>query len=539
MDIPSSGQRGGFGPNPSMQSQHHSSRHSSNYNNSVNGRHAQDTPMSCSFSERIGSFVSNCSRTSLLYMAENVTVPSPHDNHYLFNHTDDCESIGSSIKSLSRLDSRGTLNEQTRLLYPTLHQVNTGQTHMSTIADTYQDSQGSYSQPAKSSFIQSVFNSVNILVGVGILALPLGFKYSGWILGSITFCFCLGLTNYTAKLLGRCLYAYPESQTYGDMAYNAFGQHGRIIVSVLFLTELITCSVALVVLLGDGLDSLFPGNHPFLIRVASFVILTPMVFIPVRHLSYSSLLGILSAVSVLLVIIVDGLTKPTSPGSLIKPADTTWWPSDWMIFPRSTGLIMAGFCGHACLATIYRDMQHPKQYVKMVNWTYIIAALIYLAVAITGYRMFGSDTMQEITQNLLLVPEYNQTLNRMAVYLIALNPIAKYGLTLNPVNISLIRQPYIQSQCGKQTFRGKLIQAAAKILVSALVVLLAYCIPDFDRIMSLLGACFSFIISGVFPILCYIKLFDSSISLYQKMALYILSGVCFTLAITGTVWSFI
>jgi vesicular inhibitory amino acid transporter len=59
---------------------------------------------------------------------------------------------------------------------------------------------------------------------------------------------------------------------------------------------------------------------------------------------------------------------------------------------------MAGFCGHACLATIYRDMQHPKQYVTMVNWTYIIAALIYLAVAAAGYRMFGSGTMQEVSQ---------------------------------------------------------------------------------------------------------------------------------------------
>lgn len=68
-----------------------------------------------------------------------------------------------------------------------------------------------------------------------------------------------------------------------------------------------------------------------------------------------------------------------------------------MAFPRSTGLIMAGFCGHACLATIYRDMQHPKQYNKMVDWTYIISALIYLTVAVAGYRMFGSETMQEVT----------------------------------------------------------------------------------------------------------------------------------------------
>jgi vesicular inhibitory amino acid transporter len=78
--------------------------------------------------------------------------------------------------------------------------------------------------------------------------------------------------------------------------------------------------VALVVLLGDGLDSLFPGTHPLLVRLASFLILTPMLFIPVRHLSYSSLLGIMSAVSILVVILVDGCSKQHSPGSLIEAA---------------------------------------------------------------------------------------------------------------------------------------------------------------------------------------------------------------------------
>jgi vesicular inhibitory amino acid transporter len=134
-------------------------------------------------------------------------------------------------------------------------------------------------------------------------------------------------------------------------------------------------------------------------------------------------------------------------------------------------------------------------------------------------------------------------LNRMAVYLIALNPIAKYGLTLNPVNVSwelaLVRQPSIQMWYSKRPLTGNIIRVAGKILVSALVILLAYCIPDFDRIMSLLGACFSFIISGVFPILCYVELFRPALSLAEKGMLYTLCCTCFALAIIGTLWSFI
>ncbi|CAO3590876.1 unnamed protein product [Absidia cylindrospora] len=547
MDIPSNSERGEthFIPNlhPSQRSPSHSTSITHVDNTTAN---TLETHAVSSFSERIGSFVGSCSRTSLMYMAENVNVSSPSDKTYMTNTNDDRGSIGSS--SSYKRNSIGTLHdERTALLVDPapLTKISSNQSRISTIADTYQDSSDRHYQQhhRKSNFVQSVFNSINILVGVGILALPLGFKHAGWILGMVTFGFCLGLTNYTAKLLGRCLQAYPESFTYGDIAYNAFGNHGRFIVSTLFLTELITCSVALVVLLSDGLDSLFPGRHSLLLNVVSFIILTPMLFFPVRHLSYTSLIGIMSAVCIIMVIIADGLTKSTSPGSLIESADTTWWPANWMALPKSTGLIMAGFCGHACLATIYRDMQHPKQYTKMVDWTYMISGLIYLTVAVTGYRMFGSETMQEITQNLLLVPEYNRMLNRMAVWLIALNPIAKYGLTLNPVNLSwelaLERQPSIEAWYKKQPWRGRAINILGKILVSGLVVLLAYCVPEFDRIMSLLGACFSFIISGMFPIICYLTLFGPSLLPGEKLVLWILFFICFALAVVGTVWSII
>jgi hypothetical protein len=79
-------------------------------------------------------------------------------------------------------------------------------------------------------------------------------------------------------------------------------------------------SVALVVLLSDGIDSLFPGHDTFIVRLISFLILTPTLFIPVRHLSYTSLLGILSVFSLLAVILYDGLSKPHAPGSLHEMA---------------------------------------------------------------------------------------------------------------------------------------------------------------------------------------------------------------------------
>lgn len=79
-------------------------------------------------------------------------------------------------------------------------------------------------------------------------------------------------------------------------------------------------SIALVIFLSDTISSLFPSLPRIIVSLISFLILTPMLFVPVRHLSYASLLGVLIAVSILFILLYDGFSKPDAPGSLIESA---------------------------------------------------------------------------------------------------------------------------------------------------------------------------------------------------------------------------
>ncbi|OZJ03327.1 hypothetical protein BZG36_04222 [Bifiguratus adelaidae] len=407
----------------------------------------------------------------------------------------------------------------------------------------YKDDPHHPQSPYKSTFAQSIFNSVNILIGIGILSLALGIRCGGWVIGMTIFVYCCLLTNYTAKLLARCLDYGAGGNTYGDMGYIAFGDRGRWLVSILFLTELCTSSIALVVLLGDALVALFPTVPMSTFRLISLFILTPLTFLPVRKLSYTSLLGIISAACLVIVVVVDGLTKEERPGSLRDPMPTDIWPSDWTTVPLSFGLIMAGFAGHAVFPTVYRDMEEPKHYKTMVNWTYIVTTLVYFCMAACGYLMFGSTVMQEITQNIMSTPGYNPTLNRMAVSLIAVNPIAKYALTLNPVNLTwelaLFGQERIDAWCNNGRGRRTFLRVIGRIAISSLVVGIATVYPGFDKVMALLGAFFSFMISGIFPIVCHLRLFSNSMPIREKILNWILLIISSILALTGTAWSFL
>lgn len=141
---------------------------------------------------------------------------------------------------------------------------------------------------------QTIFNSVNVLVGVGLLTLPLAFKYSGWLIGMIFLAWSAVVTSYTAKLLAKCLDVDGSLITFADLAYVSYGSKARIAVSMLFSLELLAACVALVVLFADSMDALIPGWDILQWKILCGLILIPLSFLPLRFLSFTSVLGVMS-----------------------------------------------------------------------------------------------------------------------------------------------------------------------------------------------------------------------------------------------------
>lgn len=71
----------------------------------------------------------------------------------------------------------------------------------------------------QSTLPQTVFNSTNVLIGVGILSLPLGMKYAGWLCGTLFLAAAALVTGYTAKLLAKCMDVDASLITFADLAF--------------------------------------------------------------------------------------------------------------------------------------------------------------------------------------------------------------------------------------------------------------------------------------------------------------------------------
>jgi len=146
----------------------------------------------------------------------------------------------------------------------------------------------------QSTLPQTVFNSVNVLVGVGLLALPLALRYSGLVIGLVFLAFSAVTTSYTAKLLAKCLDVDSSLITFADLAYVSFGNKARVAVSIIFSLELLAACVALVVLFADSMNDLIPGLSILAWKIVCGFILIPLVFLPLRLLSFTSILGVVS-----------------------------------------------------------------------------------------------------------------------------------------------------------------------------------------------------------------------------------------------------
>ena len=399
----------------------------------------------------------------------------------------------------------------------------------------------------QSTLPQTIFNSVNVLIGVGLLALPLAMRYSGWIPGLIFFLFAAGSTSYTAKILAKCLDVDNSLITFADLAYVSFGPKARVATSILFSLELLATCVALVVLFADSLDALTHSSLGLTTwKVVCGIILVPLSFLPLRFLSFTSVLGILSCFLIVAAVFIDGLIKADSPGSLWSPAPQHLFPTNWGTLPLSFGLLMSPWGGHSVFPNIYRDMRHPYKYRRGVNITYAFTFTLDLFMACVGLLMYGDGVKDEITRNILLTEGAPEWLSFIIVICVAIIPLTKVPLNARPIVSTLelflgldARAMGPEPSVGLSSLSRGILKFSVRILCVVAFVVLAILVPDFDRIMSLMGAVACFTICIMLPAAFHLKLFGDKLSKMEKTRDWVLIVVSGVLAVVSTAFNFV
>jgi len=409
-----------------------------------------------------------------------------------------------------------------------------------------QQQQHKHQEPT-STFQQSLFNSVNILLGVGLLSVPYALKEGGWsalgVLGLLGF-----VTNYTGKALIRCQESVcrpkpgppltpeervkflgsssPEEsrrqplETYEDIGELAFGPKGRAFISAVLYIELIGTCGLFFILTGDHMSQLFDGAHsPEWYMIAAAAVMLPSTWLSdLSALSYVGLLGAGATLCLTGVVGYDFLTADHMAG--IEATHL----ANLETLPVTFGLLAFVFAGHAVFPSIYSSMEEPERYDDMLNVTYGVVGTVCVLMGAAGYVLFGDAVNEEITLNLPV-----GLMSTVALGAVVVNPFAKFALTLDPVAKGVDRALGFDI-LGDTAFQARAVRTGLGLGALSL----ATSVPDFAVVMSLIGSFLTLTVSVIFPSLCYLEVFDEYLSdaeKYLNRAIVLLGVFC---AVSGT-----
>ncbi|KAG2245082.1 hypothetical protein Bca52824_093066 [Brassica carinata] len=376
------------------------------------------------------------------------------------------------------------------------------------------------------SFSKTCFHGINALSGVGILSVPYALASGGWL--SLIILFTVAITTfYCAILIKRCMDMDPLLRTYPDIGYKAFGNTGRVVVSIFMNLELYLVATSFLILEGDNLNKLFSnvgfnfmdiefgGKQMFIVLVA--LIILPTVWLDdMRILSYVSASGVFASglilASIFWVGAFDGVGFKNQDSKMLQINGVT----------TSVSLYMFCYCAHPVFPTLYTSMKNKHQFSNVMVICFTICTFIYASVAILGYLMYGSNVESQITLNL----PTDKLSSKVAICTTLVNPIAKFALMVTPI-IDAMRSRFMRNKKTGGLVLGTMLVASN--------VIFALLLPFFGELMSLVGAFLSATASVILPCLCYLKISGK----YRRLGLetLVLIGIVLigiVIVITGT-----
>jgi amino acid permease len=411
-------------------------------------------------------------------------------------------------------------------------------------------SRGKSGTVGQASWISSVINLVNTIIGAGVLAMPLAMSHMGIVLGTIVILWA-GLTaGFGLYLQTRCA-AYLER---GSASFFALSQitypNAAVIFDAAIAIKCFGVGVSYLIIIGDLMPGVVLGFSDtdsvvaFLVDRHFWVTAFMLVVIPLSFLrrldslKYTSVIALISIGYLVILVVYHFIAKDTID-EYTTPLRIFRWAGPIPALSSFPVIIFAYTC-HQNMFSILNEIADNSHFrtTSVLVASNGTAATIYILVAITGYISFGNDIGGNIIAQ--YAPSVSATIGRAAIVVLVM---FSFPLQLHPCRASvdavLKWRPTSSSakpstmdsssspprntpllQPGKQRKNTELSETRFAAITTAIIVLsyiVSMTVSSLEAVLAYVGSTGSTSISFILPGLFYYKISSPDSPLHQRL----------------------
>ncbi|OAQ36074.1 hypothetical protein K457DRAFT_86193 [Linnemannia elongata AG-77] len=364
----------------------------------------------------------------------------------------------------------------------------------------------------KATNFQAYVNVVSVLAGAGTLGLPAALRDAGWV-GLIILALACAMAIYSNQKLIKCLYYDGRNRLreYPDVAAAAFGLPGRIVVTFFYNSIALGGPVLYLILTGSNIHDLASSVGSTItlkqwIMIAAAIMVVPIIVTKtMREVAFLSIFGALSTAIVVFIVMVAAIIDSKDFDTVTYPDKTTGPVLHDVAIPRNLPIALATFAfsygGNVIFPHVEESMKDKRAWNRIILWGILTVTVLYVLCSTTGYAVYGNIVQSPIYKNLP-----GGATRTISTIIITLHVLLAIPLFMTTFNLQIESALKLESR-GLSTKTEWFYRAIIRTLSMILVATIALFFPYFGQMMSLLGALSDGMLTFVFPVVFYLKLY--------------------------------
>nr|KMM67724.1 transporter [Coccidioides posadasii RMSCC 3488] len=395
----------------------------------------------------------------------------------------------------------------------------------------------------QASWISSVINLLNTIVGAGVLAMPHALSRMGITLGVFVILWSGLVAGFGLYLQARC----AEYLERGSASFFALSQITYPNAAVLFDAAIaIKCfgvGVSYLIIIGDLMPGVVEGfmgdtGMEFLLDRHFWVTAFMLIIIPISFLrrldslKYTSVVALISIGYLVILVVAHFIKGDTMEGR--SPIRVIQWEGiipALSVFP----VIVFAYTCHQNMFSILNELSNNSHFrtTTVVAASIGSAAATYVLVAITGYLSFGDAIQGNIVG--MYAPSLSSNIARAAIVVLVM---FSYPLQVHPCrasvdavlkwrwnskgssgssNVSPHRNPLLPRSDRQPEEMGDTRFAAITTVIIVLSYIVAMTVSSLEAVLAYVGSTGSTSISFILPGLFYYKISSPESALHQRI----------------------